>query len=144
MPETFTPVASLAGGVLIGLASSLLLLGAGRIAGISGIAGELTAPRPGDAAWRVAFLAGLLGVGAVAVVVDPDAFASTITRSPLAVAAAGLLVGFGTRLGNGCTSGHGVCGISRGSVRSITATLTFMASAAVTVYVIQHALGGAV
>lgn len=144
MPETFTPVASLAGGVLIGLASSLLLLGAGRIAGISGIAGELTAPRPGDAAWRVAFLAGLLAVGAVAGVAAPEAFASTITRSPLAVVVAGLLVGFGTRLGNGCTSGHGVCGISRGSARSITATLTFMASAAVTVYVIQHALGGAV
>jgi len=144
MPETFTPVASLGGGVLIGLASALLWLGAGRIAGISGIAGELIAPRKDDAAWRVAFLAGLLAAGAIATLVAPDAFESTITRSPAAVAVAGLLVGFGTRLGNGCTSGHGVCGISRGAPRSITATLVFMAAAGATVFFIERALGGAV
>jgi uncharacterized membrane protein YedE/YeeE len=137
--QTSTVLEALCGGALIGVAASILLLGLGRICGIAGIAGSLLGPTDGRG-WRVAFLAGLMAPGAIARFVEPDA----IGGSPVSltvVAAAGLLVGFGTRLGNGCTSGHGVCGISRFSVRSLVATITFMAIAAITVIVVRAAGG---
>ncbi|MBZ4333583.1 YeeE/YedE family protein [Corallococcus interemptor] len=133
----------LLGGALIGLSASLLLLANGRVAGISGVVGSLLAPVRGDIAWRVLFLAGLLTGGLLLVVVRPGAFpapASLGTGGALLLGVAGLLVGFGSRLGNGCTSGHGVCGVSRGSARSIAATLTFMATGILTVFLVRHVL----
>lgn len=141
--EHFTPIASSIGGMLIGLAAALLLLFNGRIAGISGIAGGLfTRPPRIEIYWRVLFIVGLVAGGVVMTLVSPGLFAMTLDRSALALIAAGLLVGFGTRLGSGCTSGHGVCGISRMSPRSIVATLTFMAAGAGVVFVVQHVIGG--
>ncbi len=134
--------AALAGGVLIGLGAATLLVLNGRIAGISGIVDGLLHPRSPDMPWRAAFVAGLVGTSAVLAAIRPDAFAIDITRSPVTFALAGLLVGVGTRLGSGCTSGHGVCGIGRGSVRSLVATLTFMLTGGLTVFVVGHALGG--
>jgi uncharacterized membrane protein YedE/YeeE len=122
---------ALLGGALIGSGSALLLLTHGRIAGISGIAGGLVQRATSDRAWRIAFLAGLTAAGAVAAVVMPAAIGAPV-RPLAAIAVAGLLVGFGTRLGNGCTSGHGVCGLSRLSVRSLVAVATFMATGAIT------------
>lgn len=142
--EHFTPISSTIGGVLIGLASALLLLYQGRIAGISGITGGILMPARGDVIWRVAFVAGLVAGGAVMHFIMPQAFAIAVDRSSVAVIAAGLLVGVGTRLGNGCTSGHGVCGISRGSPRSLAATLTFMATGALTVLIVSRLFGGSV
>lgn len=133
----FTPQAALAGGVLIGLAAAAFILFNGRIAGISGILGGLLRPVRGDVGWRVAFLAGLIAApvlyGLVATLpeVRVDADASTLV-------AAGLLVGIGTRYGAGCTSGHGVCGISRMSPRSLVATAAFMFAGFVTVYLVRH------
>jgi hypothetical protein len=137
----FTPIASLIGGALIGLSTSTLLLFNGRIAGISGIFGGLLLPKKGDVAWRASFLAGLLAAGLVLATLYPAAFPKEALRPLGLIALAGLLVGFGTRLGNGCTSGHGVCGISRLSARSTVATLSFMAAGAVTVFVTRHLLG---
>ena len=137
----FTPYTSLAGGVLIGLAASLLLIGYGRVAGVSGIAGNLLLGKPGDRAWRGAFLLGLLLAGALVAWLMPEAV-GTSPRSLASIAAAGLLVGVGTRLGSGCTSGHGVCGLSRLSPRSLVATLAFMLSGVVTVTLLRW-LGGA-
>jgi uncharacterized membrane protein YedE/YeeE len=144
--ETFTPFSSLAGGALIGVAASLLLLFHGRVAGISGILGETLRGEGarGEGAFRAAFLAGLVVAGVVLRIVDPAAFSAAGVSSPLGivlVAVAGVLVGYGTRLGNGCTSGHGVCGVSRLSKRSIVATMTFMAAGGVTVFVVRHVLG---
>lgn len=135
----FTPWTALAGGALIGLAAVWLMLAAGRIAGISGIAGGLLRPRSGDVGWRVAFIAGLILAPWVyrAVAVMPEA---QIDASTAMLIAAGLLVGFGTRLGSGCTSGHGVCGLSRLSWRSLAATLCFMATGFLTVFVVRHVL----
>ncbi|MGH7933068.1 MAG: YeeE/YedE family protein [Candidatus Binataceae bacterium] len=138
----FTPVASLAGGILIGLAAGAMLLFDGKLAGISGIAAGVLRPVKGDMLWRGCFLGGLIAGGAILRVADPHVFAFTISRSLGAVAVAGLLVGFGTRLGNGCTSGHGICGISRLSTRSLVATACFIATGAVTVFVVNHLLGG--
>jgi uncharacterized membrane protein YedE/YeeE len=136
---------SLAGGVLIGLSASGLLLFNGKIAGISGILGGLLTPLSrGDRGWRIGFVGGLLVGGVELAVRSPDLVANTLDRSFGALVVAGLLVGFGTRLGGGCTSGHGVCGISRGSKRSIVATVTFMAVAGVVTYVVNHVLGGRV
>jgi uncharacterized membrane protein YedE/YeeE len=118
------------GGVMIGAASALLLASHGRIAGISGIAGGLVERAP-DRAWRLAFVAGLILAGAVAAVLEPSAVGSP-ARPTVVIAVAGLLVGFGTRLGSGCTSGHGVCGLSRLSIRSVVAVATFMATGALT------------
>jgi uncharacterized membrane protein YedE/YeeE len=125
-------ILALAGGAMIGAASALLFLTHGRIAGISGVVGALLPPAPvRDWSWRVAFLAGLLAAGAVGAAVAPSAIGASVRALPVVVAA-GLLVGFGTRLGNGCTSGHGVCGLARFSVRSFAAVLTFMATGAIT------------
>ncbi len=143
MAEAFTPLASTAGGMLIGAASALLLLGKGRVAGISGIVGGLFRPTSDDVAWRVTFVAGLLTSGLLLAQVNGALFASSVQRSPTTLAVAGLLVGFGTRMGQGCTSGHGVCGISRFSARSLAATLTFMAAGFVTVFITRHILGAA-
>ena len=130
------------GGMAIGASASLLLLAHGRILGVSGIVGGLLPPVPGDSAWRLWFLAGVLALGGVAAVVAPEAFTYGIDRSLGAVAVAGLLVGVGTRMGGGCTSGHGVCGISRLSPRSLAATAVFMVTGGLTVFVVQHLLGG--
>ncbi|MBN9682515.1 MULTISPECIES: YeeE/YedE family protein [unclassified Corallococcus] len=141
MISSFLP--PLLGGALIGLSASLLLLANGRVAGISGIVGSLLAPVRGDISWRVLFFGGLLTGGLLLAWLRPMSFAAPASLSAGGVAllaVAGLLVGFGSRLGNGCTSGHGVCGISRGSVRSIAATLTFMATGVLTVFVIRHVL----
>jgi uncharacterized membrane protein YedE/YeeE len=125
MPE-FTPLSALAGGVLIGLAAALLLVANGRIAGISGILGGLFSPVRDERNWRLAFTAGLLGAGAFAAFFLPGSIGSS-PRSLVTLVVGGLLVGIGTRLGSGCTSGHGVCGVGRLSPRSIVATLTFIA-----------------
>jgi uncharacterized membrane protein YedE/YeeE len=136
----FTPWASLGGGVLLGLASALFILFNGRILGISGILGGLLVAKPGDANWRLAFLIGMLVAPVTLGLVAPSQFLGPvrIEASYLLVVVAGLLVGYGTRLGSGCTSGHGVCGLSRLSPRSLVATLSFMAAGFATVYVIRH------
>ena len=134
---SFTPWAALAGGVLIGAAAALFVLLNGRIAGISGIVGGLLRPARGDVAWRAAFIAGLVGAPAVyaLIAVLPR---SRIDASWTALVVAGLLVGLGTRYGSGCTSGHGVCGLSRLSPRSLAATAAFMGAGFVTVFAIRH------
>ena len=136
----FTPWASLAGGILLGLASALFILVNGRILGISGIVGGLLRPAPGDAGWRISFLLGLLSAPLVyAAMTTP--VAPRIDAGWATLVAAGLLVGIGTRYGSGCTSGHGVCGLSRLSPRSLVATLAFMSAGFVTVFLARHALG---
>ena len=134
-------LAALFGGALIGLGASILLLFSGRIAGISGIAFEALIGAS-DRAWRLAFLGGLLVGGRVLLRMRPDSFVIALARPDAVLIVAGLLVGFGTRLGNGCTSGHGVCGLSRLSPRSLAATLTFIATGALTVYVYRQLCGG--
>lgn len=136
----FTPWASLAGGMLIGIAAAMLILLNGRIAGISGVLGGLLRPARGDVSWRVAFIVGLLGAPLV------YALATALPRPQIdagyvELVLAGLLVGTGTRYGSGCTSGHGVCGVSRLSPRSLVATAAFMASGFVTVFVARHMIG---
>ncbi len=138
----FTPVASLAGGALIGFAASIFLLSYGKVAGISGLYGGLLQRPTSSRALRVWFLAGLVVAGAGIRVLYPAAFVTSFRPSWLVVVVAGLLVGFGTQLGNGCTSGHGVCGISRGSNRSLVATATFMATGFATVFLAHHVFGG--
>jgi uncharacterized membrane protein YedE/YeeE len=138
----FTPGMALAGGALIGVASSLFLLTTGRVAGISGVVGGVVCPTRGDVLWRVAFVVGLVLVGAVAVVVVPERVDYDVSRSIGLMVVAGLLVGFGTRLGSGCTSGHGVCGLSRLSLRSLVSTLTFIAAGVVTVALMRQLAGG--
>ncbi len=139
--ENFTPYSALAGGALIGVAATILMAVHGRIAGVSGIVGGLFAPSAGDIAWRIAFIAGLL-VGAAAM----NAIAGLAAPAPVqqnlaALALAGALVGYGARMGSGCTSGLGVCGLARMSSRSLTATILFMASAAIVVFVMRHVFG---
>lgn len=137
----FTPWSALLGGVLIGLAASLLMLLNGRVAGISGIFAGVFHPGRRENHWRLVFLLGLLSVGVLTKLFAPGIAAQSAASAPGAlVLGAGLLVGFGARLSNGCTSGHGVCGIPRLSPRSITATLTFMATGALTVFVLRHVL----
>lgn len=133
----------LLGGALIGLASAAMMFFQGRIAGISGIVGGALTTGSDDKAWRAAFIGGLLAGGALLMVLYPTAFPTSIDISVPATVAAGLLVGFGTRLGSGCTSGHGVCGISRFSIRSILATMTFMAAGMITVFIVRVFFGGA-
>lgn len=136
----FTPWLSLMGGLLIGTAAALFLLLNGRIAGISGILGGLLELPKGDAGWRVSFLTGL--------VASPLLYGFLLERPVIAVETstgwliiAGLLVGFGTQLGSGCTSGHGVCGLARGSRRSLIATIVFMAAGMAGVYIVRHIIG---
>lgn len=135
----FTPWASLAGGVLLGLASALFVLLSGRVLGISGILGGLVRPRRGDAGWRIAFIAGLLVAPAVWAMFAQPAV-PRIEAGPALLVVAGLLVGWGTRYGSGCTSGHGVCGLSRLSPRSLIATLAFMGAGFATVFIARHLL----
>jgi len=137
----FTPVSAFFGGLMIGLAAALLVLLNGRIAGISGIVGGLLRPAAGEVVWRLAFLAGM--------VLAPVAWAQLAPLPPIEIEAsysmlivAGLVVGISTRYGAGCTSGHGVCGVSRLSPRSLVATLAFMASGFATVFLIRHVWGG--
>lgn len=138
--EHFTPVPALVGGVLIGLAAGALLLFNGRVAGISGIFGRVLVPASEDRTWRVAFIGGLIA-GAIVLLLFGVRGTSSEHSLPL-LAVAGLFVGYGTRLANGCTSGHGVCGNSRLSPRSIIATMTFMTVAMGVVFVRRHLLGG--
>jgi len=135
----FTPWSSFAGGVLIGVAAAMLVLLNGRVAGISGIVGALFAPRRGDIAWRVAFILGLL-TAPLAFAIVGKTIAPRIDAGLGTLVLAGLLVGVGTSYGSGCTSGHGVCGLSRLSPRSLVATLAFMAAGAATVFVMRHLL----
>ncbi|WP_374654265.1 YeeE/YedE family protein [Dongia sp.] len=138
--NAFNPHAALAGGALIGLAALMLLLAVGRIAGISGILGGLL-QRPGtDTPWRLAFLVGL-PVGALLMARYLGGFEPRLVAGLPGLAIAGLLVGFGTRLGSGCTSGHGICGLARFSPRSLAAVLLFMGSAMITVFVTRHLIG---
>jgi len=136
----FTPLTALAGGVLIGIAAAMFALLNGRIAGISGVLGGLLRPVKGDRAWRIAFVLGLVGAPVVYLLVAalPQ---PRIDAGYGALIVAGLLVGIGTRYGSGCTSGHGVCGLSRLSPRSLVATAAFMGAGFVTVFVARHLLG---
>lgn len=139
--NAFTPWSALIGGVLIGIAAAMFVLLNGRIAGISGVLGGLLRPVRGDVAWRAAFVAGLVGAPLVyALFAAPPA--ARIDAGTAALVLAGLLVGIGTRYGSGCTSGHGVCGLSRLSPRSLVATGTFMAAGFVTVYIVRHLIAG--
>ena len=137
---SFTPWHALAGGALIGLAAALFVLLNGRIAGISGVLGALLVPKRGDIAWRVAFIGGLVSAPFVYALFDALPM-PRIDAGTGALAAAGLLVGIGTRYGSGCTSGHGVCGLSRLSPRSLVATLGFMGAGFATVFVLRHIVG---
>lgn len=140
MTENFTPIGGFIGGLLIGLASALMLLLNGQIAGISGIVGGLLARKASEVGWRAMFVAGLL-LGAFAYMfVTGGAIPVGIEASLPVMVVAGLLVGFGTRLGSGCTSGHGISGIARFSRRSIVATLMFMVTAIITVFFTHHVL----
>lgn len=140
--DSFTPISSLIGGMLIGVAVTLLMLFSGRVAGISGILGGIFPIKSGDTLWRIAFLAGL--------VFSPVLYSILASQSPIIIfpvstpflVLGGLLVGVGTQLGSGCTSGHGICGISRLSIRSIIATVIFMCTAALTVFFIRHVWAG--
>jgi uncharacterized protein len=136
----FTPWSSLIGGVLIGVAAALLLWCTGRIAGISGIVGALLRPVRGDIAWRIAFVAGLVGAPLLYALFAALPVPRIDAGMPLLIGA-GLLVGIGTRYGAGCTSGHGVCGLSRLSPRSAAATVAFMVAGFATVFVARHVLG---
>lgn len=138
--ENFTPVSALIGGGLIGLAAAVLLLFNGRIAGISGIVGDLLRPVGGDWGWRIAFVLGLIAGPLVYQLIDGRMLSVTIDAQLPILIVGGFLVGFGTNLGLGCTSGHGVCGIARLSPRSIVATAVFMLAGMITVYVVRHAV----
>lgn len=144
MMENWTPFASTVGGILIGLSASLMLILHGRITGISGILGQVlnTGDPKGEGSWGLWFLAGLIAGGVPFALWLPSHFEIGIERSTLALVVAGLLVGFGTRLGSGCTSGHGVCGISRLSPRSLAATAVFIATGALTVFAVRIFFGG--
>ncbi len=137
----FTPYTALGGGLLIGLSAVLLLYFNGRIAGVSGILNGALARQAGDTAWRVAFIVGMLAGGGAFWWFTPHAFEPRQGFPVGLLLVAGFLVGFGTRLGSGCTSGHGVCGLGRRSLRSLVATVTFVGCGMLTVYVVRHLLG---
>ncbi len=137
----FTPVSGLIGGALIGLAAALLMLSAGRLAGVSGILGGVLT-KGSDRAWRLAFIAGLIAAALIGPLFGTPSAARLASSNLALYAVAGLLVGFGSRMGNGCTSGHGVCGFARISTRSILATLVFMGVAVATVALVRHGFGG--
>ena len=140
--EHFTPFSSLSGGIILGIASAVFILVNGRILGISGILGGLLPPKVGDTSWRIAFLLGFAAAPTVFHALVPAQYivAPSIDATELMVVVAGLLVGIGTRYASGCTSGHGVCGLSRLSPRSLVATASFMGAGFATVYVIRHVL----
>jgi len=140
--ESFTPVSALIGGALIGLAAVLLMWTQGRIAGISGIVGGLVRPSAAETPWRAAFVVGLVAGPLPVALAGHGLPEIRIDAGWAVIAAAGLLVGFGTRLGGGCTSGHGVCGLSRLSPRSLAATAVFMAVGAAVVFAARHVVGG--
>lgn len=135
--ENFTPWSSLAGGILIGLAASMMILMNGRIAGVSGIVGSISSAHRADIPWRIAFVIGLI-VSPLVYGVFGKVPTFTLETTHLQIVVAGLLVGLGSRFGSGCTSGHGVCGIARLSERSILATVVFISAGVVTVYVMRH------
>ncbi len=137
--NNFTPWASLAGGALLGIAAAMLMFFNGRIAGISGIVGGLVKPRLHDVSWRIAFITGLI-IAPLLWQIFSALPPILINTSNTLLVVSGLLVGIGTRFGAGCTSGHGVCGISRLSLRSLIATLSFMFAGFVTVYIVRHVL----
>jgi uncharacterized membrane protein YedE/YeeE len=145
--ENFTPLSATVGGLLIGLSATLLWVVNGRTAGISNVAGGIYPVRRGDELWRIVFLIGLPVGGWIGYAFGPAIFAEiprtlpVIDLAPLWLVVAGLLVGVGTRVGRGCTSGHGVCGLSRFSIRSVVAVATFMATAAITVFIVRHVVG---
>ena len=136
---TFTPLSSLIGGLLIGFSTLLLICWLGQIAGISSIVGQLWTAASGDRGWRFAFVAGLMMAPLLYALVTPLPAMQIVTSTP-GLIVSGLLVGFGTRLGSGCTSGHGVCGLSRLSLRSLVATLMFMLTAMLVVWLVRHVL----
>src|SRR5688572_5278122 len=140
MSADFTPASGFLGGLLIGLAAVLLLVANGRIAGVSGIVGGLLARVTGDSAWRVAFVLGLWLGALVYWAARGALFDVVLEATPAVMIVAGFLVGYGTRLGSGCTSGHGVCGIARFSARSLVATVVFIASGIATVFVVRHVI----
>jgi len=137
-----TPVSAAIGGALIGLSAVLLMLFDGRIAGVSGILGGLLNPQSNDRGWRLAFILGLIAAPLSAMLTGYAVPTPQLPTSLVAIVVAGLLVGFGTRLGSGCTSGHGICGIARLSPRSIAATGMFMLTAIIVVAVMRHGVGG--
>jgi uncharacterized membrane protein YedE/YeeE len=138
----FTPWSSLSGGIVLGIASALFILINGRILGISGILGGLLPPKLGDTSWRIAFLLGMFAAPTVFHAVVPAEYinAPRIEATEWMIVFAGLLVGIGTRYASGCTSGHGVCGLSRLSPRSLIATASFMGAGFVTVFVVRHVI----
>ena len=141
----FTPYSALIGGALIGLSAAVLLLFKGRIAGVSGIAGGVILPEKGDIPWRILFLVGLVLGGLLYQFFDLSPSVENIqpVTGKLGLIVAGLLVGIGSALGTGCTSGHGICGLARRSFRSLVATLTFMLTAMITVFIVRHIVGAA-
>jgi uncharacterized protein len=141
--SSYTLLPAIAGGLLIGSSAAALWILNGRIAGISGIVGDLLPPSRSDRVWRLSFLAGLLAGGALLGKLLPGAFAWGPPGSVPLLLGAGLLVGFGSRLGGGCTSGHGLCGVSRLSRRSLLATVVFMSLGVASVTLVRHAMGGA-
>lgn len=138
--ENFTPVASTVGGLLIGTSATLMLLFNGKIAGISGISKGLLSNTGHERHWRALFVLGLILGGALMIYLLPDQSAKAIQAPPLQMALGGLLVGFGSAMGNGCTSGHGVCGLGRRSVRSLTSVVTFMGAGFITMFIMTHLL----
>lgn len=138
----FTPISALFGGALIGLSAALLMLFTGRIAGISGIIGGCFVATVGDRDWRLAFIAGLIAAPLLAALLGAPLAAPRMPENWFLVAVAGFLVGFGARMGGGCTSGHGVCGIARLSPRSLVATAVFMTAGFVVVFLVRHVFGG--
>ena len=138
----FTPISALIGGALIGLSAALLMLLTGRIAGISGIFGGCLVAGARDRDWRLAFIAGLIAAPLLGLLLHFPLSVPLMPKNWIGIITAGLLIGFGTRLGGGCTSGHGVCGIARLSARSVAATVIFMAAAMVVVFIVRHVVGG--
>ncbi len=140
--ESFTPVTALIGGILIGVSMVLLFWFNGKIAGISGLVGGVLSRKTEDKSWRILFLAGLILSGFLYQIVEPDVYPGMPVRSSIILIVGGFLVGFGTRMGNGCTSGHGLFGLARLSPRSFVATFVFMTFAILTVYLVRHVYGG--
>lgn len=139
--ENFTPISAFSGGILIGLAATMLLLFNGRIAGISGIMAGLASPGRSELFWRLAFLIGIIAGAFLFHLIKPESYHPRLNFPVGLLALGGFLVGFGTRMGNGCTSGHAVCGVARLSLRSIVATVIFMSAGFITVFIIRHLLG---